>query len=821
MTTTMSCSKRDQFAFLYRFALKKALGWTAIYTVLLFLCYPLLTCSELMHVTHRYEEMDYRMTYIMDGHIISAFLVSALLCAMVLVLSVVLNAYMHSKRSADFFHSMPAPRSVMLTANFAAGFTSLVVPVWINSAIAMAAYPIFVPKANIAKIIQYLSLEMLAWTIGAFILLAISTMVAVCVSTAIENAGYTIAVLLEGSILLLIWDVSCSTAFDTYLSIFDYSEFSTFFGELLYYLSPVFALGRVIVMLQDQLTSSVGYAGTIGWPALLLWLVLGIGALYMAVKLYEKRQSERAEQWGRQTWLGFAVKLLSAIIGAWVFGNIFGELLNMDTRFYYTFGALVGAPLVYIIIEAITNRGFHNMKKCLPYLGAAVGVTFAFSLYFAFDGFGYDERIPKPEDINSVKLEMFSLNEYNRFDDDYAMNYANLKDDPWNYEQDSMYELTDTMTIENVVKIHQDAVDYSNGKGPVNAEYLGYMRMSYDSGLFDVNRDVRVYGSNEILLELLYSDEFLQKYNPFFAMKPEYLEFVQIQDKTYNLIGDGEVPAEAFDELLTAIRADLMAATPEQLLDAKNNQEVAILYLDTKYPREIYESTGELYHYDMTQRFFVRKNDVNTIAVLEKRGFELKIDEAFYDDVLSISVGQAYSGGVTPGMPRAIGESRSFDKHDYYVGKKEITDKEQMRSVIEQATSVYSGKNDQYMISVYKNGDSIQEVGIIELYIDREVLMELMLKNDSYYAPYVLSNEERSMLGESLTAMERLEIMVARTEEYISWNDVPAMEGWISIKQFAQEHCPQLLEGKSEAALACMDHTPYMGADGVVYYLDY
>jgi len=818
MTTTMSSSKQKQFAFLYRFALKKALGWTAIYSVLLFLCYPLLTYSSLMNVTHRYEEYEYRMTYIMDDHFVSAFLVSALLCAMVLVVSVVLNAYMHSKRSADFFHSMPAPRSVMLSANFAAGFTSLVVPMWVNSLIAMAAYPIFVPKANIGKIIGILSLEMLAWTIGAFILLAISTMVAVCVSTAVENVGYTVAVLLEGSLILLIWDASCSTAFDTYLSIFDYSEFGTFFTELLYFLSPVFALGKVIVELQEELTRAFGaWSHYSGWFALLFWLVLGVAALYLAVKLYEKRQSERAEQWGRQTWLGFAVKLLSAIIGAWIFGNIFGELLNMDSRFYYTFGALIGAPLVYVTIEAITNRGFHNMKKCLPYLAAAVGMTFAFSLYFAFDGFGFDQRIPQADDVKKVKLEMFSLDEYTRYDDNFAMNYAGFKGDPWNYEQSNMYELTDTVSIEKVIDIHNNSVDYYNGDAPANVEYLGYMRVSYEKGLFDTNRDVRVYGSYEELLELLYSDEFLQKYNPFFAMKPEYLEFVQIQDKAYNLIGDGEIPAEAFDELLEAIRADMRAATPEQLLDANNNRDVAILYLDTKYPKEIYESTGDLYYYDMTQRYVVRMCDVNTIALLEQLGFKLEVNEAFYDSVLSVAVGEAHAAGHTPGIAHVYGESSGFDKHNYFAHINEITDKEHIRKVIEQATTVYSGQNDQYQIVIYTNDESGKYVNTRELYINRQLIMELMLDNDSSYAPYLLSDEERSILGEEITRMEKLEIKTVQAEEYINWNDASSLEDWISIKEFAEEYCPQLLEGKSAAELNCMDKTPYISKDGIIY----
>ena len=121
MTTTMSFSKK-QFSFLYLFSLKKSAGWTTIYTILLFLSYPLVTfnqCSSLLYLYKDKENKLETIFYRLNNYlVVSDFIVSFLMCVMVLVFSGVLYSYMHSKRSADFFHSMPVKREVMLSANF-------------------------------------------------------------------------------------------------------------------------------------------------------------------------------------------------------------------------------------------------------------------------------------------------------------------------------------------------------------------------------------------------------------------------------------------------------------------------------------------------------------------------------------------------------------------------------------------------------------------------------------------------------------------------------------------------------------------------------
>ncbi len=824
LNKNLSDFKKSQFRFLYGFALKKCVGWIGIYSILLTLCYPLITWKENYEMAILYpNNYATRLNYALSYHAISVFLVSALMCGMVLVFSAVLYSYMHSKRAADFFHSMPVDRSIMLSANFAAGLTGLTVPILISSLLSMVSYPIFLPDARWTVLWKLMGLEMLAWTMGALILFAISTLVAVCVSTAVENVGYTVAVLLEGSIMILIWDLACGMVFDTYVSIFSGRDIASIFENLLYYFSPVFALGRVIVFMQDQLslTDDVRLLEIMNaWLPLLVWLLLGVGAFVLALKLYNKRQSERAEQWGRQSWLGFSVKLMSAIVGGFLFAVTFGEILSLDRRVIFTFGAIVGSPLVYLIIEAITNRGFHSMKKCLPYLALSTGLIVAASLYFAFDGFGFDKKIPNPERVQTVELELNNLLVNRVYTDEYAMKYEVLPNGDDTYEQIlgdryiSIYELEDLETIELITEIHQAATQQ-------DGDYLGAMLVSYQDGFYRLNRDLSIRtASTESMLQLIYSDEMLEKYNPFFELEADYLEFVQVTDRMGNLVGAGEIPKEHWDELLNAIRSDLKNAEEAQLLDSETNREIAQLTFVTKYPKVIFQNYGALYHHDTSETYVVRAEDEATLQVLKELGLEFTLQDDFYGRLISATVHEAYSKGM-PGIAREY-DPAVFDKYDYYVEDRELTDMETLRVLAEHATSVDSGRGNQYVVDLFvDNGDGLH-ISNTQYFVDRTVVAEQMVKNNNFIVPYILTHEEKAWLNDTSEVMiaenpeyqkgyaYKITKAVPMTEEYWYWNDIKELENTVSMKAYCEQYCPRILEGKTSAELKCMEMTPFL-----------
>lgn len=812
--------KRAQFGALYGFALKKSAGWSGIYSILLFLCYPLLTWKECYETAKMFPNNYEIHATILHNQFVNSFMVSLLLCGMVLVFSAVLYSYMHGKRSADFFHSMPVDRRIMLGANFAAGLTALILPIWVCGFLSAAAYGILLPRLNLAAIWGRIALESLAWAMGAVALFAVSTLVAVTVSTTVENIGYTVAVLLEGSILLLIWDLSCSGTFNTYLSIFSGGPITSIFSDLLYYLSPVFALAQTILCLISEnwaVEFQWDRANTACWLPLLLWFVLGIAIFALALRIYHRRDSEKAEQWGRQSLIGFIVKLMSAVVGAFLFAVIFGQLLNLDQRYIYTFGALTGAPIVYLVIEAITNRGFHSMKKCLPYLGVAVGIILVGSLYFVADGFGFDKKIPEKEQIQKVELQISGDTESNRYNDHYAMNYEpnelNAQEDPVYYygnDRETTYELSTEKSIDLVRELHRQSLVSTSS-------YLSQWTVSYQNGLSHINRilDLRS-NSAKTWLELVYSEEYLEKYNPFFELKAEYLNMVQITDKVGNQLGEGEIPKEKWAALLSAIREDLANTDVNVLLDTEQNQEVAYLTFVTKSPKTIYESSGERYHYDMEQTFAVRPSESKTCEVLREVGFELTIPESYYETIVGIELEQAYSFyNFLPGQLPEISDREVLTKREYAddYQKQQVVDPEKIRVLIENMTCVANGSGDQYVVTVWQKSDLHSEYYGFTAYIRRSVLTTVLEDSTSYPVPYILNMEESSFLREKMQGDYDYAV--------VYWEEAQNMDSYISLKECCEKYAPEILKEKTQSELEWMEKTPYLSDDGTIIRIKY
>lgn len=125
------------------------------------------------------------------------FLMIALLAPMILAL--VLNSYMHSKKASDVYHAIPVSRGTLLTANAAVGMTIVGLP--------LAASNLFIMAVQIAKfgflpdVTAYLWLDALGWMICGFAIYAVTTFVSVCVGTVFDTFVLSGTLLLAAPVL--------------------------------------------------------------------------------------------------------------------------------------------------------------------------------------------------------------------------------------------------------------------------------------------------------------------------------------------------------------------------------------------------------------------------------------------------------------------------------------------------------------------------------------------------------------------------------------------------------------------------------------------
>jgi hypothetical protein len=146
---------------------------------------------------------------------------------------------------------------------------------------------------------------------------------------------------------------------------------------------------------------------------------------------------------------------------------------------------------------------------------------------------------------------------------------------------------------------------------------------------------------------------------------------------------------------------------------------------------------------------------------------------------------------------------------------------ELMRTLVDEATSVYNGFGDQYHVEFFANNEDNIHINCIQYYVDRGTVAEMMAKSNHFVVPYILSHEEKALLDKAEKDAPQIaengdvilltdNQLVPKSEEYISWKQVKDLKNTVSMKAYCEQYCPEILEDKSAAELRCMEETPFL-----------
>lgn len=416
MTTTTSSSKPGRFCELYRDILRRNRGYLWLYSALVAVCYPLLFALEAFKQvdpaeiarlqTYAPEMLAQNPMYFYSfeglgrnfaGVSIVFFTMIALLAPMILAL--VLNSYMHSKKASDVYHAVPVSRGMLLTANAAVGMTIVGLPLIVSNLFIMAVQTAkfgFLPD-----VAACLWLDALGWMICGFAIYAVTAFVSVCVGTVFDTF------VLSGTLLLAAPILSALGLTVTELFLFGWSagrDSLTFVVRL----SPVtLMLERFAIADGTRGASSViglfGPNHLLGANlALLVWLLLGLLIFLAAVRVYRRRRTEVAETTSSRGVLQVLVKLAgTAVCG--VTAGLIACSSNHGPTDFLLWTALIGA-LAYAVVEVVLNRGFKTLAHSLPLGAAMVAGVVLVSLVPLTGAFGYEGRVPVPDEVARVEL---------------------------------------------------------------------------------------------------------------------------------------------------------------------------------------------------------------------------------------------------------------------------------------------------------------------------------------------------------------------------------------------------------------------------------
>lgn len=575
MTTTTSSSKNTRFLSVYRAAVKGQLAFAIVAAILYALLIPLIYFVSMHYQSHTIQGLTdhveiaayYASQNMLCSGIYLAEAQSGFVMASIIFLSFVLalvqNAYLHSKKNTDFYHSLPVRRTCLLGANFLATMTTVLVPFFavylLTMLMQLIQYGRYMP--SFTQYFAFIGVDLLCCVLAAAVIYLFVTFIAVNVGTVFDAFAISGVVgILPLSIYLIGYAVWESMVYGSSLSI-DYALL----------LSPfTFAFQRFVNHpYPTQGIQTTGYALTTLHMG--VWLVIGAVLFFAAAACYKRRKSEIAEQTQPSGVLQIVVKCFGAFCGGALFFAIFagGGIVA------WILSILAGSVLIGIIAELILSRGFRSLRKNIKWLLLAGVLCIVMVIGAHVDLTGYAARVPAPESVQSVDIS-------------YRGRLSQLSPDTqsWWYGSYSYSPpethpttLTDPESIAILTQAHRQAVE---NQPPKN--YEDYEQMTADYPYIWMELTYRLKNGQTMqrsyyrmaeeatltLTNLENKRDFITSGHALFRLgEPDGGRVRGVQ--MYNALGRQtaapSLSAVDNDRLIDAIRQDLLAEPLEEILD--------------------------------------------------------------------------------------------------------------------------------------------------------------------------------------------------------------------------------------------------------------
>lgn len=575
MTTTTSFSERGRFLPLYRFSLRQNAGYFVLASLLIFLFYPLQYLMEVFKkVPPDYFSgwdpgvpLDPFQPYTLYGlgrnfTEISMVFFTILFLLLPFVLALMLNSYMHSKKAADVYHALPIRRELLMAVNAAVAMTIVAVPFLVSTAVVAVAGAV---KFGAAAPLGFLLLDMVAWLACAFLIYAVTALICTQVGTVFDTFFFSGVFFFM--LPVLIW----LAVLMGQLFLYGFTVPADIWRVALW-LSPVlFPIERMAMYNYDsyRFGTEIDQAQLEAFNAyfpksnvvMVIYIVLGAAILLLAMRLYTRRHSERAETTTSKGAAAVAVQFVATLLGGVFTGAIFYSIGEEQVKPVFLLWCVIGGLLIFAVLEVILNRGFKTLLRRLPLGAVMVAVTVGFSVLTMTGGLGYEKRVPDPETIDSVGL---------RWNGSYGdMGYGAAAGLRW-YKM----ELSSPEAMKILSEFHKAVANeqydrheeemFSQGKHQATA----YMDIKYNRSGLSLERSYGTMSTETLakLIPLELSEEFQKQANPVFLLEPSQIDSWGVS----NAFGWDEkivrLPREDSRRLLEALRADYLAEDPESVL---------------------------------------------------------------------------------------------------------------------------------------------------------------------------------------------------------------------------------------------------------------
>lgn len=300
-------------------------------------------------------------------------------------------SWLHDKKQVNFYHSQPISRNRRFLVIWFGGIVSYLFTYLVNLALGMGVAASYgcLPRESWALLAENVFAHLLLfWSIYHVAIVAVML------------TGHTLVSLI-GTAVLLFYEVILRILYHIYAQSFfgtySYKEgdriLHTLFSPLFTFFNYVFGRNRRVYGGIEYSYSETMFtmAGLTLFFGLLGWL------------LYKNRASESHGKSISFPRIKEPLKvLLLLVIGAT--GGLFAYELSGDSEILAIAGAIFVTLIGHAVIQLIYEVDFRAIRKNLPGLGVSILLVVLVFAAFRWDIFGYDEKIPKKEKVESMAI---------------------------------------------------------------------------------------------------------------------------------------------------------------------------------------------------------------------------------------------------------------------------------------------------------------------------------------------------------------------------------------------------------------------------------
>ena len=347
------------------------------------------------------------------------YIFPALLVVISILLGVLLFRFVTNKKTVNVYYSLGIKRADLYTARLVAGIIMMLAATLIPLAVSLGLN------------LHYFGSSVMLWRTFLFYAvhnvicvlagLTISAAVSSCVGTVVESLGFSAVLAAFPSVVTMCVNYSVPailngapdiTYYDIYPSSSSYGDMhldmtgSTMFGRIISHIN-LLMLNRSSFINSSSVEAMTKEAAK-KWAApsltpYILWAVLIAAFFVFGLFMFKRRKAEICGFPGRSTVLNFVLCMIASFGAASLIIYLASKNPDISTWLLIAI-LLVISMAIFLVLDILVHLSFKALKKDWRIGLVHVGLMAAFllSLYTGF--FGYSNRVPDVQSIESVSI---------------------------------------------------------------------------------------------------------------------------------------------------------------------------------------------------------------------------------------------------------------------------------------------------------------------------------------------------------------------------------------------------------------------------------